>query len=225
VKPWEVIGRARTPQGTELTLARHPSELVILADGQNLMSSRMHASEEALAVLGCRHARTLTRPCVLVGGLGMGFTLRAALDTLPPGSEVVVAELVPDVVEWNRGPLGPLAGHPLDDPRVRVHVGDVAALLRAHPGGFDAVLLDVDNGLVAMTTPANAGLYGDRGVAVALASLRPQGVLACWSAGDDPRFARRLRDAGFAVERQHVRSRGKKGARHTILLAQRGDGA
>jgi spermidine synthase len=220
VKPWEVIGRTRTPGGTDLTLVQHPSEYVILADGQNLMSSRMHGSEDALAVLGCRHARSQTHPCVLVGGLGMGFTLRAALDTLPLGAEIVVAELVPAVVEWNRGPLGPLASHPLDDPRVRVEIGDVAALMRARRGRFDAVLLDVDNGMVAMTTPANAGLYDDRGVAVALASLRPRGVLACWSAGDDPGFERRLRAAGLEVERRHVRSRGRKGARHTIVLAR-----
>jgi spermidine synthase len=224
VKPWEVIGRTHTPEGTELTLARHPSEFVILAGGQNLMSSRMHASEEALAVLGCRRARTLPRSRVLVGGLGMGFTLRAALDTLPADADVVVSELLPAVIEWNRGPLGPLASHPLDDPRVRVSVGDVAAVMRACPEGFDAVLLDVDNGLVAMTTPANAGLYDTHGVAVARASLAPGGVLACWSAGDDTAFERRLRAAGLHVERHHVRSRGRKGARHTIVLASR-DGA
>jgi spermidine synthase len=184
------------------------------------MSSRLHGSEEALAVLGCRRARTRSRARVLVGGLGMGFTLRAALDTLAPDAVVVVAELVPAVIDWNRGVLGPLAGHPLDDPRVRLQVGDVAALMRSSPSAFDAVLLDVDNGLVAMTSPANAGLYEDRGVAAARAALRPGGVLACWSAGDDPVFERRLRAAGLTVERQTVRSRPPKGARHTILLAQ-----
>ena len=221
VKPWEVIARASTPEGTEITLARHPSEYVILAGGQNLMSSRMHASEEALAVLGCRHARTRPAPRVLVGGLGMGFTLRAALDTLPPGAEVVVAELVPAIVDWNQGPLGPLAGHPLDDRRVQVSLGDVATLMRSRPGSFDAVLLDVDNGLVAMTSPANAGLYVPRGVEAARRALGPGGVLACWSADDDPAFERRLRGAGFRVERHRVRSRGTRGARHTIVIGHR----
>ena len=133
MKPWEVLGRARTPDGTELTLTRHPSEYVILANGQRLMSSRLHASEDALALLGCRRARTLSRPRVLVGGLGMGFTLRAALDCLPPSARILVAELVPAVVEWNHGPLGQLASRPLDDPRVHLEVGDVAATLRSTP--------------------------------------------------------------------------------------------
>ena len=221
MKPWEVVARARTPDGTELTLARHPSEYIILAGGQNLMSSRMHASEEALATLGCRQARVRAAPRVLVGGLGMGFTLRAALDTLPAAAEVVVAELVPAVVDWNRGPLGPLAGHPIDDPRVRVHIGDVAAVWRSRTDSFDAVLLDVDNGLVAMTTPANAGLYRPSGVEAVRRALRPGGVLACWSAGGDPAFERRLRGAGLRVERHSVRSRGTRGARHTIFLAHR----
>jgi spermidine synthase len=220
MKPWEVLGRTRTPDGTELTLTRHTSEYVILADGQGLMSSRMHGSEEALATLGCRRARTLTRPCVLVGGLGMGFTLRAALDFLPPDAQLLVAELVPAVVEWNRGPLGPLAQHPLDDPRVRVEEADVAAVLRAHPGRFDAVLLDVDNGPAAFTAASNASLYDVQGVAAARGALRPDGVLAVWSARDDRAYERRLRAAGFQVQREHVRSRLKRGgSRHTILLA------
>ena len=136
------------------------------------MSSRMHGSEEALATFACRRARMLAEPCVLIGGLGMGFTLRATLDLLPPDATVIVAELVPAVIEWNRGPLGPLAGHPLKDRRVAVHVGDVAATLRSSPGRFDAVLLDVDNGPAAFTASHNAGLYDDRGLAAARAALR-----------------------------------------------------
>jgi spermidine synthase len=223
VKPWDVLGRTRTPDGTELTLTRHTSEYLILANGQSLMSSRMHGSEDALATIGCRRARTLTRPRVLVGGLGMGFTLRAALDCLPPDALILVAELVPAVVEWNHGPLGALASHPLDDPRVRVEAGDVAAILRSNPGRFDAVLLDVDNGPVALTASSNAGLYSSQGVAAARASLTPGGVLAVWSASDDRRFVRRLRAGGFTVQRERASGRLKQRApRHTILVATRG---
>jgi spermidine synthase len=220
MKPWEVLGRARTPDGLELTLTRHTSEFVITADGQNLMSSRMHGSEEALATLGCRRARTRPRPRVLVGGLGMGFTLRAALDVLPPGARVVVAELVPAIVEWNRGPLGALSSRPLDDPRVRLEARDVAATMRSSPGRFDAVLLDVDNGPVALTASSNAGLYDARGIALARAALRPDGVLAVWSARDDRRFEQRLRAGGFSVQRERVSGRATKGGpQHTILVA------
>src|SRR5271169_970601 len=145
MKPLELLGQTVTPDGTVMKLTRRDTEYLIAAGGENLMSSRSHGSEEALATLGLRRAETLTRPCVLVGGLGMGFTLRAALDRLPPGATVVVAELVSAVVEWNRGPLGPLAKHPLKDRRVRVEMGDVAATLRSSRSQFDAVLLDVDN--------------------------------------------------------------------------------
>ena len=220
MKPWTILGRTRTLDGTELTLAQHPSEYAILANGQRLMSSRMHASEEALALLGCGRARTLARPRILVGGLGMGFTLRQALDCLPPTARVLVAELVPDIVAWNQGPLGALAKHPLDDPRVRVEVGDVAVTLRSSPDHFDAILLDVDNGPVALTASSNAALYNRHGVAAARAALRPGGVLAVWSARDDPQFERRLRAAGFSVQRTRVRSRPSGGSRHTVLVAR-----
>jgi spermidine synthase len=222
VKPWDVLGRTRAPDGTELTLTRHTTEYVILADGQRLMSSRLHGSEDALALLGCRRARTLARPRVLVGGLGMGFTLRAALDCLPPAARIVVAELVPAVVEWNRGELGALANHPLEDPRVRIEQSDVAASMLASPGRFDAVLLDVDNGPAALTSSANARLYDRQGIATACASLRPGGILAVWSSRDDRAFERRLRAGGLTVHRERVRSRtGPGGARHTIFFARR----
>lgn len=220
MKPWEVLGRARTLDGVELTLNSHPTEFVIMADGQSLMSSRMHGSEDALAVLGCRRARTLAQPKVLVGGLGMGFTLRAALDVLPASAVVMVAELVPAVVEWNHGPLGALANHPLNDPRVRVDERDVVVTMRSNPGCFDAVLLDVDNGPAALTAASNDGLYDRQGVALARASLRPGGVLAVWSVRDDRKFERTLRAGGFTVERERVSARAnKRGAQHTILLA------
>lgn len=222
MRPWELIGEARTPDGADLRLTRHSTEFVILANGRPLMSSRMHGSEEALASVGCRQARCLDEPTVLVGGLGMGFTLRAVLDLLPPNARVVVAELMPAVVDWNRGPLGPLAGHPLQDARVRVEVGDVGALLRASPGHFDAVLLDVDNGPTALTTTGNAALYDNQGVATAYAALRPGGAFAVWSASENRKFEQRLRYSGFRVEVVRVRGRLKGGGpRHVILLGHR----
>jgi spermidine synthase len=202
-----------------MTLTRHGTEYVILASGQTLMSSRMHGSEEALAMFACARARTLEAPCCLVGGLGMGFTLRAALDLLPPDATVIVAELAPALVDWNRGPIGPLARHPLRDKRVVVEVSDVAATLRSSPGRFDAVLLDVDNGPAAFTAADNAGLYGARGLAIAHAALKPGGVFAVWSSREDRRFEQRLRYGGFDVTVERVRGRLKKGGpRHTIFL-------
>ena len=222
MNPLELLGETRTPDGADLKLTRRGNEYIILANGKSLMSSRMHGSEEALAQFGCRRARTLEQPCVLVGGLGMGFTLRATLDFLPPNAVVVVAELVPAVVEWNRGPLGPLAGHPLKDKRVRVEMGDVARTLSSDPGQFDVVLLDVDNGPTAFTTSDNAGLYDDRGIAAAHAALKMGGVLAVWSAREDRKFEQRLRYGGFAVQVERVRGRLKKGGpRHTIFLGQK----
>ena len=219
MRPWELLGETRTPDGEDMRLTRQGSEYVILAGGKPLMSSRMHGSEEALAAFGCREARSRDEACVLVGGLGMGFTLRATLDLLPPGATVVVAELVPAVVEWNRGPLGPLAGHPLKDRRVRIEIGDVADTLRASRGRFDAVLLDVDNGPAAFTATHNTRLYDDGGLAAARESLKPGGVLAVWSAWDDRRFEQRLEHGGFEVQVERVRGRLKKGGpRHTIFL-------
>src|SRR5580704_10021569 len=161
-----------------MKLIRRGEEYLILADGAILMSSRLHGSEEALATLACQRVRTLEQPSVLIGGLGMGFTLRATLDLLPEDSTVVVAELVPAVVEWNRGPLAALAGHPLKDTRVRVEIEDVAVVLSSRAGSFDAVLLDVDNGPTAFAASRNDGLYDDRGIAAAFAALKMNGVLA-----------------------------------------------
>ncbi|MCU1385931.1 MAG: spermidine synthase [Acidobacteria bacterium] len=202
-----------------MSLTRQGSEYVILAGGKPLMSSRMHGSEEALAAFGCRDARRLDEPCVLVGGLGMGFTLRATLDLLPPRATVIAAELVPAVVEWNRGPLGPLAGHPLKDARVAIEIGDVAGAIRASTRRFDALLLDVDNGPAAFTASQNTRLYDDAGLAAARSALKPGGTLAVWSAWDDRRFEQRLRHGGFRVEVERVRARLKQGGpRHTIFL-------
>jgi spermidine synthase len=222
VKPLELLGQALSRDGTVLKLIRRSDEYIILANGKSLMSSLMHGSEEALATFACRRARTLEQPSVLIGGLGMGFTLRATLDILPPDAMVVVAELVPAVVEWNRGLLGPLAGQPLKDARVRVELDDVAVTLSSHRGQFDAVLLDVDNGPTAFTASNNAGLYDDRGIAAAFAALKMDGVLAVWSAREDRKFEQRLRHGRFAVEVERVRGRLKKGGpRHTIFLGHK----
>jgi spermidine synthase len=222
VKPLELLGQALSRDGTVLKLMRRSDEYIILANGKSLMSSRMHGSEEALATFACGRALTLARPSVLIGGLGMGFTLRATLDLLPPDATVVVAEIVPAVVEWNRGPLASLAGHPLTDARVRVEIDDVAVTLSSRPGQFDAVLLDVDNGPAGLTASNNDWLYDDRGIAAAFAALKMDGVLAVWSAREDRKFEQRLRHGRFAVEVEHVRGRLKRGGpRHTIFLAHK----
>jgi spermidine synthase len=221
LKPWQLLGEARTPDGTGLTLTRHDREYVIMADGRSLMSSRMHGSEQALASLALRGVGT-TAPSVLIGGLGMGFTLRAALDALTGEATVLVAELVATVVEWNRGPLAQLAGEPLRDKRVTVEIGDVADILGAARERFDAVLLDVDNGPDAFTSSTNARLYGEEGLATTRDALKPGGVLAVWSAWEQRRFEQRLRYAGFAVRVERVRARMEKGGpKHTIFLAHR----
>ncbi len=219
MKAWELLGETRTPDGTDMRLTRRDDEYVMFANGKPLMSSRMHGSEEALATLACDHVRAMERPRVLVGGLGMGFTLRAVLDLLPVGAVVTVAELVPAVIEWNRTVLAGLAAHPLTDSRVRIEVWEVGFVLRATPGRFDVILLDVDNGPAAFTSPLNGGLYDNGGVAAAYAALRPGGTLAVWSAWDDRKFEQRLRYHGFDVEVARVRARLKKGGpRHTIFL-------
>jgi len=221
VKPVELLGRTLTPDGTDMTLIRRGHEHIILADGKPLMSSRMHGSEEALATFGCDRARAMEDPCVLVGGLGMGFTLRATLDLLPKEATVVVAELLPAIVEWNREFLGELAGHPLRDRRVKVALGDVGATLRESKNRFDAVLLDVDNGPIAFAQAGNSSLYGDAGLTTAKAALREEGVYAVWSAWDDTKFQHRLRHNGFTVETHRVRGRLKRGGPfHTIFIGR-----
>lgn len=219
MRPWQLLGQTRAPDGAELSLTLRSGEYVILANGQSLMSSRMHGSEEALATSACARLRGREEPRVLVGGLGMGFTLRATLDNLPPGASVVVAELLPAVVEWNRGPLGPLADHPLKDRRVQVESGDVGAVMRASVQAYDAILLDVDNGPSAFATAGNAALYNDAGLAAARTALTEGGVLAVWSSREDRRFEQRLRYAGFRVEVKRVRARLKQGGpRHIIFI-------
>ena len=222
MKPWALLGQTRAPDGSEISLTKRDTEFVILANGKSLMSSRMHGSEEALAAFAFKKIKHVEEPSVLVGGLGMGFTLRATLDLLPPEATVVVAELMPAVIEWNRGPLGPLADHPLKDKRVRVASGDVSVIVRERGGVFDAILLDVDNGPVAFSTETNSGLYSDAGLSAARYALKPGGVLGVWSAWEDRRFEQRLRYAGFTVEVERVRARLKKGGpRHIIFIGNK----
>lgn len=222
MQPWELLGKTSTPAGDDMTLMRRAGEYVIFASGKPLMSSRMHGSEEALATLGCEHLPGRPSPVVLVGGLGMGFTLRATLAHVPADARVVVAELVPGVVAWNEGPLGPLADHPLKDPRVSVEVGDVGKVLRLSAGRFDAVLLDIDNGPDAFTTTGNAWLYSNAGVTTLYQSLTPGGVATVWSAWEDRKFEQRLRWAGFEVDVVRVRARlAAGGPRHVIFRGVR----
>jgi spermidine synthase len=222
VKPFTLLGQAQAPDGTALKLVRRDDEYLILAGGRPLMSSRMHDSEEVLAEAACREARMLKHSRVLIGGLGMGFTLRAALRILTSQATVIVVEVVHAVVEWNRGPLGALAGHPLNDERVHVEIRDVAAIIRSGSHRFDAILLDVDNGPAAFTISNNDGLYDDEGIAHAFRALNRNGVLAVWSAREDKKFERRLSQAGFKVKVERVSGRAKSGrARHTIYLAHK----
>lgn len=216
--------RARVPgSAQELLLYRRGQDYAIALGGTDgeLMNSRMHASEDALAELGCAPVAARPAPHVLIGGLGMGFTLAAALRVLGAGARVTVAELVPEVIEWNRGDLGGCAGRPLDDPRAGAVVGDVAARLRAARAEFDAVLLDVDNGPGGLTSEANGWLYSAPGLRAAQGALRPGGVLAVWSAHDAPAFTARLRGAGFGVQTHRVRERPGKGAVHTVWVGVR----
>jgi spermidine synthase len=230
--PWEIVARAAGPDGAEWALARRGDEWVVRAGGRVLMSSRQHGSEDALAALAFARLAAARRdaqgrgrsapaaPTVLVGGLGLGFTLRAALDRLPEDARIVVAELVGALVEWSRGPVADLAGRPLEDPRVRLQQGDVLARIAEAKGAFDAILLDVDNGPSPLAQPANERLYGEKGVRACRDALRGGGVLAVWSAGPDERYRERLERAGLVAEAQVVpaRSGTSKGVRHVVFL-------
>jgi spermidine synthase len=224
--PWILLDSAQVPgDGGELRLYQRGDEFSIKIVGRGeLMNSRVHGSEDALAEHACARLAGCLKPRLLIGGLGMGFTLAAALRHIGEQAQVVVAELVPAVVAWNRGPLGGAAGFPLQDPRVTVREGDVARILVAGQQAYDAILLDVDNGPEGLTRKQNDWLYGLNGLNAAYAVLRPQGVLAVWSAGPDQAFSQRLRKVGFEVDEVRVRAHGTRGARHNIWFARRGVG-
>ena len=221
MKVRELLATAQVPGGEELRLFRRDRDYMIVLDRNELMNSRMSGSEEQLATLTVARLKNQTSPRLLIGGFGMGFTLRAALAVLPAGAKVVVAELVPEIIAWARGPMAELTAGGLDDPRVNVFDGDVAAAIAAGHGTYDAILLDVDNGPDGLTRAGNDGLYSASGLAAAKAALVRGGILAVWSAGDDPAFTRRLNANGFAVDVARVRARSNgKGAQHTIWLAE-----
>jgi spermidine synthase len=216
----ELIGTAQVPDGEELRLYRHDRDFIITLGRNELMSSRMSGSEVALATQTCARIAAIERPSLLIGGYGMGFTLRAALAELGPDAEITLAELVPEIIDWARGPMAELAAGCLDDPRVRLIMADVADLIRKGIGSFDAILLDVDNGPDGLVREANDRIYSPRGLRAARDALRPGGVLAIWSAAKDDRFAARLRKSGFRVEEVTVRARSNgKGPKHVIWFA------
>jgi len=224
MNPWKLLDKTEIPNGGgELEFLQRGDEFSIRLSGNRgeLMNSRLYNSEEALAELGCAHLKSTVDAQVLVGGLGMGFTLAATLKVVSQSAKVTVAELIPAVVEWNRGALGECAGKPLLDGRVLVYTGDVVDLFNKNKSIFDAVLLDVDNGPEGLTHSANNSLYSLNGLKQIYNSLCTEGMLAIWSATPDDTFLRTLKKAGFKVTTQTVRARVNKGSRHTIFLAKK----
>jgi spermidine synthase len=223
VIPWSLLDTAQVPGGGgELRLMRRGAEFSIRLGHNELMNSRRGGSEQALATIACERIRAREKPRILIGGLGMGFTLRAALAALGTDARIVVAELVPAVMAWARGSMAEVFGNSLTDPRVSIREADVGHLIRSGPLMFDAILLDVDNGPEGLTREANDALYDMKGLSAARAALRPGGVLAVWSSGPEPDFTQRLRKTGFEVDEVRVRANGSRGgARHVIWIATR----
>lgn len=220
--PREYLGSAAVPGGQELKLYRRGGDFMIVLDRNELMSSRMSGSEKALALMSIERLAGRKAPHLLIGGYGMGFTLRAALGALDGTAKITLAELVPEIIAWARGPMAELADGCLDDPRVRLVMGDVVDAIASGRGSYDAILLDVDNGPDGLTAAANDRLYSMAGLAAAKDALRPGGILAVWSAGSDDAFTRRLRNAGFAVDEVAVKARDNgKGPRHVIWFARK----
>ncbi|MFD1787219.1 spermidine synthase [Sphingomonas floccifaciens] len=218
--PRELLDTAPVPGGAPLRLFRHGRDHIIMLDRNELMNTRMSGSEEALATMTIERLGQRPAPHLLIGGYGMGFTLRAALANLGPDARVTVAELVPQIIDWALGPMAELTAGCLDDPRVTIVIADVADAIRQ--GGYDAILLDVDNGPDGVVRDANDRLYSMSGLDRARTALKPGGILAVWSAGDDPSFTRRLKDSGFRVDEVAVRARSNgKGPRHVIWFATR----
>jgi spermidine synthase len=223
MKKFERLEETTAPDGSVLTLYRHDGAYLIRVDGVELMSSRRHHSEDRLAELVCAPLAHASHPRVLIGGLGLGYTLRAALRSLGDDAELLVVELLEAVIRWNEHPAYDLAAAALRDARVTLRHADVAQVLAASPGAFDGIMLDVDNGADALTTASNAHLYRDAGIRIAAAALCPGGRLAYWSAEADPAFAHALRRAGLTVEASEVRAHASSGRRHTLYVAHRSD--
>jgi len=220
MKPWITVGVAVSPDGTQLELVEHDGEYVIRADDLPLMSTRMHFSEVELARIVCTKLKPGAR--VMIGGLGLGYTLRSALDLIPKDGKVVQIELVPEVVEWNRGPLAEFTDHPLDDNRTELVEGDVAEAIRNAHNEFDAIMLDVDNGPSPVVDESNSWLYSDPGLQAIRRALKNGGSVAIWSADDEPKFPSRMRRNGFRADRHRVRThKGKGGMRHIIFTGRK----
>jgi spermidine synthase len=219
MKRFERLGEARTPNGTLIELYRHDGSYLIRADGIELMSTRRHLSEDRLAEIACAPLRDKPQARVLIGGLGLGFTLRAALHQLREDAEVVVAELVAEVIAWNADPDYGISVEAMEDPRVRIEHADVIDVLRKNPGGFDAIMLDTDNGPDGMLISENTTLYSAGGIGDTIAALRAGGTIAYWSVGDDPAFVRALRRLGLDVQTLKVRAHGTKGPMHILYVA------
>lgn len=223
MKPWIELDRSPLPGSRdELILGQRGDDFIIRVDNTDLMTSRMSSSEEALASMTAYRCVPKSGMRVLIGGLGMGYTTATALTSFPDDTEVITAELMPKVVEWNQKFYGHLAGHPLKNPRSKIHLGDVGARIAERAGDFDAIMLDVDNGPDNLTVPENQGLYGVRGLKAAYAALRPNGVLAVWSVFHDDPFTRRLEATGFTVDFKGVRAHKGRGQKHYIWFAQKG---
>ena len=221
MKPLERLGEACTPNGTVIALFRHDGAYLIRADGVELMSTRRHLSEDRLAEVACGRLRDVPGARVLIGGLGLGFTLRAALRQLGDDAEVVVAEFMAEVIAWNANPDYDLSAEAMGDPRVRIVHDDVVNVLQSNPGAFNAIMLDTDNGPDGMLMSENASLYAARGIGTTVAALRPGGAIAYWSVGDDPRFVDALQRGGLAVNALRVRAHDTAGPMHTLYVATR----
>jgi len=220
MKPWITVGEALSPDGTRLELVEHDGEYIIRADDLPLMSTRMHFSEIELARLVCNRLKPGAK--VMIGGLGLGYTLRAALDHLPKDGTAVQVELVPEVVEWNKGPLAPFADHPLDDKRSELVQGDVSKVLRQARNEYDSIMLDVDNGPTALVNERNSWLYTDTGLQAIRSALKNGGRVAIWSADDEPRFVSRMKRNGFRAEKHQIQAhKGKGGIRHVIFTGRK----
>jgi spermidine synthase len=220
MKPWITAGEALSPDGTRLELVEHDGEYIIRADDLPLMSTRMHYSEVELARVVCNRLKPGAK--VMIGGLGLGYTLRSTLDLLPKNGKVVQVELVPEVIEWNQGPLGPFTNHPLKDPRTELVQDDVSEVIRNARNEYDSIMLDVDNGPSPLVDERNSWLYTDSGLQAIRKSLKNTGRVAIWSADDEPRFVARMKRNGFRAEKHKVQThKGKGGIRHVIFTGRK----
>ena len=220
MKKWNLLDQANMPDGNTLSLHERDGRFTIRVAGIDLMSTHQHASEEKLAELACAHIRTKPGARVLIGGLGFGFTLRAAMAAVSKDASLVVAEIMPAIISWNINPAFDLSVDLLTDPRVETLQRDVADVLKEEPGGFDSIILDVDNGPAALSTAANGMLYRRSGLLLAKNALRPGGVVGYWSASADPAFARLMNNAGFDVEMQKCRAHATSGGWHTLFIGR-----